>query len=146
MRKLASWLAILAMALQALWPLIAQAKPVNLVPVCTVGGDTHYVEVPGAPAPADSQHEHCAFCFAGAALLAHDVRQGVDAFAFTSPKAVSSTPRDFFAVSAAARAPPVLPVVSFDNNHGRTNEKAFALFAADPRGGGSIVRIGVLHG
>jgi len=146
MRKLAGWLAILAMALNALWPLIAQAKPVNLVPVCTVGGVTHYVEVPGAPAPADSQHEHCAFCFAGAVLPAHEVLQGVDAFAFTSPKAVSSTPRDFFAVAAAARAPPVLPVVHSSNDNGRTNEKAFALFAADPHGGGSIVRIGVLHG
>jgi hypothetical protein len=56
------------MALQAVWPLIAQAKPrsVTLVPVCTVGGVTHYFEVKAGDTPLEkrstSQHEHCAFC------------------------------------------------------------------------------------
>jgi hypothetical protein len=147
MRKLASWLAILAMALQALWPLLAQAKPATLVPVCTVGGVTHYVEVPGAPAPADSQHEHCSFCFAGAALPASRVPHAVEAISFRSPKAVSFTPRSFIVVGADARAPPVLSVVThFNNDNGRTHEKAFAISAADPHRGGSVVRLGVLHG
>jgi hypothetical protein len=67
-RTLAAWLAILAMALQALWPLVAQAKPrsVTLVPVCTVGGVTHYIELKGTESPVEkgaaSHHEHCAFC------------------------------------------------------------------------------------
>lgn len=56
------------MALQALWPLIAQAKPrsVTLLPVCTVGGVTHYFELENGDTPLDrrsaSHHEHCAFC------------------------------------------------------------------------------------
>jgi len=146
MRKLTSWLAILAMALNALWPLIAQAKPSLLVPVCTVGGTTHYVEIPGGTTPVDSQHEHCTFCFAGAALPAKHVRHGVEAPSFTSPKAVSFTPRSFLLVSSDARAPPVFPLAHFDNQYGRTNEKAFALRAAHANVGGSFVRLGILLG
>ena len=56
------------MALQALWPLLAQAKPrsVTLVPICTVDGVTHYFELKNGDTPLDRQsashHEHCAFC------------------------------------------------------------------------------------
>ena len=71
-RPVAAYLAILAIALQALWPLLAQAKPKNvvLVPVCTVQGVTHYIELPsgnGAPIEqhAASQHDHCSFCTFG---------------------------------------------------------------------------------
>jgi hypothetical protein len=109
MKKITSWLAILAMALNALWPLIALAKPPLLVPVCTVGGTTHYVEIPGGTTPVDSQHEHCAFCFAGAALPAQHVRHGIGALSVTSPEAVSFTSRSLILVSADARAPPLLP-------------------------------------
>src|SRR5213075_2449872 len=69
--RAAAWIAILAVALNALWPLVAQAKPssVVLVPVCTVGGVTHYIEVPGGKSPAEqsssAQHEHCKFCSSG---------------------------------------------------------------------------------
>lgn len=146
MRKFTSWLAITAMALQALWPLIAQARPSTLVPVCTVAGVTHYVEIPGGTTPVDAQHEHCAYCFAGAALPTKQVVQGADAFSFLGPKAVAFTPRSFFFVSADARAPPLLPLVHFDNDYGRTDEKAFALYAARADMGGGFVRLGVLHG
>src|SRR6266436_4827389 len=70
-RRAAAWIAILAIALQALWPLLAQAKPksVLLVPVCTVQGVTHYVELPSGNAPVEqraaSQHDHCSFCSLG---------------------------------------------------------------------------------
>ena len=145
MRRIAGWLAILAMALQALWPLIAQARPVTLVPVCAVGEVTHFIEVPlGGDA---AGHEHCAFCLAGAALPATHVRHGVDAVPFISPKAVSFTPRSFIVVSADARAPPVFPLVDSNNGNGRTNhEEAFALRAARPDVGGGFVRIGILLG
>ncbi|MEA3195045.1 MAG: hypothetical protein QOD26_3378 [Betaproteobacteria bacterium] len=146
MKKFTTWLAITAMALNALWPLIAQARPATLVPVCTVSGVTHYIEIPGGTTPVDS-HEHCAFCFAGAALPATQVPQGVDAHSFGSPKAVSFSPRGFMLVSADARAPPVLPVVHLNHNdYGRNHEKAFALRAARSDMGGSFVRLGVLHG
>src|SRR3954471_10058838 len=67
----AVYLAILAVSLQALWPLLAQAKPKNavLVPVCTVQGVTHYIELPSSGTPAEeraaSQHDHCSFCSFG---------------------------------------------------------------------------------
>jgi hypothetical protein len=70
-RPVAVYFAFLAIALQALWPLLAQAKPKNvvLVPVCTVQGVTHYVELPGNSAPVEqhaaSQHDHCSFCSFG---------------------------------------------------------------------------------
>jgi hypothetical protein len=73
-RSVAAWLAILAIAMQALWPLLAQAKPksVVLVPVCTVQGVTHYLELPAGNAPVEqkaaSQHDHCSLCCAGAVL------------------------------------------------------------------------------
>jgi hypothetical protein len=69
--RLAVWIAALAMALNALWPLIAQAKPrsVTLVPVCTVQGVTHYIELPGGNSPLEqkssAQHEHCSYCSFG---------------------------------------------------------------------------------
>jgi len=144
MRRIAAWLAIVAMALQALWPLIAQARPVTLVPVCAVGEVTHYIEVPLGDAAAG--HEHCAFCLASAALPATHVHHGVDAVPFGNPKAVSFIPRSFIFVSADARAPPVLPLVHFDNEYGRTNEKAFALRAARAGLGGGFMRLGILLG
>lgn len=107
--KARAWVAIAAMALNALWPLIAQAKPANLVPVCTVGGVTHYVEVPGAPSPADSQNEHCSFCFVGVALPAAKVVHAADVFESTRPVSAVFSSRSFFFASADARAPPVLP-------------------------------------
>ena len=70
-RKLGTWLAVLAIALQAAWPLVAAAKPraVALVPLCTVEGVTHYLELPTGKTPLEEstsgQHDHCAFCFLG---------------------------------------------------------------------------------
>ena len=71
-RRLGHWLAILAIALHAAWPLLANARPksIHLVPLCTVEGITHYLEVPGGNSPLDdsanAHHDHCAFCFLGA--------------------------------------------------------------------------------
>src|SRR3989454_11978960 len=64
----------LAIALQAAWPLLAAAKPraVALVPVCTVDGVTHYLEVPTGKTPLDdsaTHHDHCSFCTLGASGL-----------------------------------------------------------------------------
>src|ERR1700682_2347316 len=74
--RIAAYLAALAMALNALWPLIAQAKPrsVTLMPVCTVQGVTHYIELPGGNSPLEqqssAQHEHCSYCSFGAERVA----------------------------------------------------------------------------
>jgi hypothetical protein len=70
MRKLGAWLGIAAIALQIAWPLLAGAQPraVTLVPLCTVDGVTHYLEVPTGKAPSDSSSthgDHCPLCFLG---------------------------------------------------------------------------------
>jgi hypothetical protein len=75
--RAAALLAIFAVALQALWPLLAQAKPAlpgERVAVCTIEGITHYVELPASQSPAEQRsaahHEHCKMCVFGAAKLA----------------------------------------------------------------------------
>jgi hypothetical protein len=75
--RFAALLAILAIAMQALWPLIAQAKPVlpgERVPVCTIEGITHYIELPAPDSAVEkssaAHHEHCKMCVFGAERLA----------------------------------------------------------------------------
>ena len=112
-RRGAAWVAILAIALQALWPLLAQAKPKNvvLVPICTVQGVTHYLELPAGGAPVEqkaaSQHDHCSFCSLGAAL---PVVASVAGFRSPDHEAVFSLEHSFLEgrnpLSARSRAPP----------------------------------------
>ena len=89
-RRLPAYLAIVAIALQALWPLLAQARPkdVVLVPVCTVQGVTHYLELPKSGAPieqkAASQHDHCSFCSGGGDRIAPSCTSAFKAIAPSS--------------------------------------------------------------
>ncbi len=115
---IAVYLAVLAIALQALWPLLAQAKPKNvvLVPVCTVQGVTHYIELPSNGMPVEqhaaSQHDHCSFCSLGGdrAALASFLP------AFASPRIDVTAPlhvavaelRSEKPYSARPRAPPAI--------------------------------------
>ena len=159
-RKLGTWLAILAITLQAAWPLLAAAKPrsVALVPLCTVDGVTHYLEVPAGKTPLDESAkthggDHCAFCFLGAAgavsshvdfELALDVRG--QRIAPSADLSRLSQDRNLH----RARAPPfplsLMLVQPTRGNH----ETAFAFerhctgaVAADP--GACVLRLGVLH-
>ena len=74
--RYSTWIAILAMTLNALWPMLAQAKPGSaptLHEVCTASG-MQIVSVQG-DLPADQQSSakaspHCAFCSLGTDLLA----------------------------------------------------------------------------
>src|SRR5258705_8343536 len=95
---IAVYIYVLAIALQALWPLLAQAKPKNvlLVPVCTVQGVTHYIELPSSGTPVEqhaaSQHDHCSFCSFGGerAALASFLPAAVSArFDETAPSHVA---------------------------------------------------------
>jgi len=115
-RRLAAWVAMLAMALQALWPLIAQAKPRSstLVPICTVDGVTHYFELKKGDTPLEkrttAQHEHCMVCTFGAAALP-SVRPAFHAAAAPNveppaPLLQSVASRSF--PSARPRAPPAI--------------------------------------
>jgi hypothetical protein len=114
--RLAAWVAVLAMALNALWPLIAQAKPrsVTLVPVCTVQGVTHYLELPGSHSPLEqkssAQHEHCSYCSFGGERAALSLSLP-SIFSRTSeeapPRHVDATEsRSETSSSARPRAPP----------------------------------------
>ena len=75
--RIAALLAMLATAMSALWPLISQAKP-RLpgapVPVCTIEGITHYIELPATDPPLEKRsaahHDHCKMCLFGADRLA----------------------------------------------------------------------------
>lgn len=156
-RSFASWLAILAMALNALWPLLSQAKPssVTLVPVCTVGGETHYLELPAGRTPLEqktaSHSEHCAFC-AVSALPAPLVFSASEKHAASAPLQFQARLAEAPAfLSGRPRAPPVLPLMSsIDDHHWRTHEedpvvrhRGARAGAAD--GGERELRLGLLY-
>ena len=118
-RNSATWLAILAIALQALWPLIAQAKPAApsvLLPVCSVDGVTHYIELAPSDSPLDQNsavhHEHCQLCVFGgdrvAALPAASIPVLVVETAFEDApvRSVVASPETPSYLPAQPRAPP----------------------------------------
>jgi hypothetical protein len=119
-RRLGTWLATLAIALHAAWPLIANAKPksVHLVPLCTVEGVTHYLEVPGGSSPldksADAHHDHCSFCFLGMGGLVSSHIEVPRAPAVSADRialAVEHSHTGTTLIIYGARAPPFSPVV-----------------------------------
>ena len=134
MRRLGHWLAILAIALHAAWPLLANARPksVHLVPLCTVEGITHYAEVPGGSTPLDdsanAHHDHCAFCFLGASGLPTHIEVPLVPLCASQRVALGVEQSHVSAVLIVhgARAPPLSPVVSLENNIGRQSEILFA--------------------
>jgi hypothetical protein len=155
-RRSVAWLAIAAVALQGIWPLLALARPAAtvLVPLCTVGGETHYYELPIEPKRGVA-HEHCALCVLGeraappphhAELLATQAGEAGAAVVVSSGFA---TP--LFS-AARPRGPPLLSYVdeaSTVNDYGRRNHAAEDLrpvgaCIADP--GGRVLRGRVLHG
>jgi hypothetical protein len=117
-RPVAAYLAVLAIALQALWPLLAQAKPKSavLVPVCTVQGVTHYIELPSNGTPVEehaaSQHDHCSFCsFGGERAALSPFLQPVISTGLEEarpPQVAVSKLRSEKSFSARPRAPPAV--------------------------------------
>jgi hypothetical protein len=67
-RSTAAWLALAAMALNAAWPLLANAKPAVELEICTAGGHA----TGGAPALPDKGYHasHCNLCPFGAERVA----------------------------------------------------------------------------
>lgn len=122
-KRLGHWLAVLAIALQAAWPLIAAAtlRSVELVPVCTVEGVTHYVEIPTGKSPVDGVHgQHCVFCTLGVGVA---LASQPDAFWFPDATTIPilsgieiSHPRPVLLVHGA-RAPPLSSVVIADHHN-----------------------------
>src|SRR5258706_5336583 len=155
MKRIGAWLAIFAIALQAALPLIASAQPrsVALVPLCTVDGVTHYVEVPTGKTPArqPAHGDHCALCFVGDKVglpTQPELLALASAAAQASPlRTPSVVPSNDFQ-TAAARGPPVSPVViSISDNLGRQDEQASCIRRAGigAAHGERFLRLGLLH-
>src|SRR4051812_33519187 len=128
-RRFGRWLALLAIALHAAWPLLANAKPksAHLVPLCTVEGVTHYIEVPGGTPLDDSakaHQDHCSFCFLGVGgLVASHIGVPLRLAITSQPVALGVEHAHTSAVRIilGARAPPFPPAVT-DHNFGRQDE------------------------
>ena len=117
-RRFGSWLAILAMALNALWPLLAQAKPGDsglLIEICTATGMTWVAADGDGQQPAQKNLlPHCAFCSLGAGRAPLPSSPAIAPMPVSSVVAVierrESAPvvsQPFFS-PALPRAPPVL--------------------------------------
>ena len=114
-RSFATWLAILAMALNGLWPLLANAAPAEFsAPVCSMVGTMSAPDgysMPAPTAPAKSPAPHCPFCSTssdhnpalatvGVIALAPPVAQFQRAIIVAEPAASSVV------LAAAPRGPP----------------------------------------
>jgi hypothetical protein len=118
MRRRTALVAAFAIALNALWPLLSHAKPAVpgvLVPVCTIEGVTHYLEVPGGKSPLDeraSKHgEHCKLCVFGSepALAPAPAAPQTNSVGYIVPRDLSgSCPQLLQAHPAQPRAPPAV--------------------------------------
>jgi hypothetical protein len=66
LRRLAALAAAFGIALQALWPAIAQARPADSisVPICSVDGTRHEIELPIGKTRDDGS-QHCKLCIFG---------------------------------------------------------------------------------
>lgn len=112
-RRFAAWLALAAIALNGLWPLLANAAPRDFAaPICSMVGTTTAVDATGTPlpaAPAKSPAPHCPFCTTGS-----DYNPGLataETVAFAVPESMPQ------------------PLVS-----GFVPESSFVVLAAPPRG------------
>lgn len=118
--RFASWLAIAAMAFNALWPLLAQARPAAppaLLEICTAAG-VRLAEGAVGHEPVDGAERHlkphCALCSVGAdkapavAPVVHAVWQSIFAYTQTFPSPAEPLWLDRFFTAAQPRAPPFL--------------------------------------
>ena len=110
---------MLAVLLNALWPLLAHARPADslTVPVCTVGGETHYIEIGRGDSPLDqrsnAQHDHCKLCvFSAERPLLAPAAAPVLSLQATSTAVVAPpgtpVPPSVFLSTARPRAPPAI--------------------------------------
>jgi hypothetical protein len=117
-RRCAALAAAAAIALQALWPLLAQARPQHptlQVPLCSIDGAAHSVEIKvSRTTPLDersaSHGEHCKLCVLGTdqgsvipARMSFDFSSSVENQILVE----NTRPRQFsFVLRAHSRAPP----------------------------------------
>jgi hypothetical protein len=72
-------LALLAITLQGLWPLLAQARPAMSVPICSSETPGHSIEIPVGKSATGG--EHCKLC-----VVATDVAVVAPEFSFALPE------------------------------------------------------------
>jgi hypothetical protein len=116
--RLAAWVAVVAVALNALWPLIAQLNPAtaatHLADCAELGLHPHqHEETAGAPADPSPLTPNCSFCTLAAGGFTVLVAARIDVVPLlvgthAPPRAEAQTQRpSFFAYSLAhPRAPP----------------------------------------
>ena len=111
-RRSAAWLALAAMALNAAWPLLANAKPADpSAEVCSANGGKH-----GAPATPDKGYHasHCNLCPFGAergaaiAITPPALPVPVAAPTQVQTRGDAAAPQLALYPTAPPRAPPVL--------------------------------------
>jgi len=110
-RSFFAWLAIVALALQAAWPLLSRARPAAptlVASMCSLDGTARSVEFSGPRLPveqrSDSFHEHCTLCVFGA-----------DRFAVVPPAAMPSLSAALLARVAGTRERPAYFAIRFDS-------------------------------
>jgi len=114
-----AWIAAAAVLLQALWPLLSHARPKDMslqVPVCTIDGVTHFLEIKTGKTPLEertsSHGEHCKLCvFGDGKQLLNAVADPVVAPRVTSHQVVilqSPFQEQLQRLSAHPRAPPAV--------------------------------------
>ena len=118
-RRFAAWLAIVAMGFNGLWPLLANAAPLEFsAPVCSMVGTTVAVDaagMPAQPAPAKSFAPHCPFCSIGSdhnpALATAETTAFVPPVSCVEPLLALTARNSSFAVLAAHPRGPPSPLI-----------------------------------
>lgn len=118
MKRFTSWLAIFAMTLNALWPVLANAKPASageFTEVCTANGMQRIGTGDGGTrAPELALTPHCSFCNVGAdravapPAVAVLVVPALEVPVFRPRSSAVIVPGSFAHPPAPPRAPPVV--------------------------------------
>jgi hypothetical protein len=113
LRRVAALAAAFGIALQALWPAIAQARPADSVsvPICSVDGTRHEIELPLGRDQSDKTGEHCKLCVLGpdriAAVESIDFSPFIcKSFSDQIPETSAAASRQQSLTLAHPRAPP----------------------------------------
>lgn len=111
LRRCAALAAMLGIALQALWPLVAQARSVRsiLLPVCSVEGSHRTAEVPIGGGKNGAVAEHCKLCVLGGDRPAVSNPFPVFLLAGTAAEGVPQHAQEIFRSSSRASAHPRAP-------------------------------------
>lgn len=111
LRRCAALAALLGIALQALWPLVAQARSGRSIPVaiCSVAGSHRSGELPVDGGKNGKVAEHCKLCVLGGERPVLSSSCQVVLLAWTAAEVVAQHARESFRSSLRASAHPRAP-------------------------------------